>query len=113
MPLSIADSEAARAVTAQGFASLVPSSLEDVDGLGEVGDADMAGEGGVLLLKLEEHLPGNPAVAEVAGGSGTELGDVLCFREIHFEESANAGGKREKIGGGLSGFRRWGGGDAR
>ena len=72
------------------------SALEEVDGLGEVGDADVAGEGGVLALELQEHLPGDAAVAEVAGGRGAEFGDVLGFGEVHFEEGADARGEGER-----------------
>jgi hypothetical protein len=67
-------------------------SLEEIDGLGEVGDADVLGEGGVLALEGQEHLPGDAAIAEVAGGAGAEFDDVLGFGEVHLEEAAAAGG---------------------
>ncbi len=66
---------------------------------------------GYWRLSLQKHLPGDAAIAEVAGGAGAQLGDVLGFGEVHFEEGADARGEREQIGGGLSGLRRGAGGD--
>jgi len=77
----------------------------------EVGDADVLGEGGVLTLKFQKHLPGDAAIAEVASGAGAELGDVLRFGKVHFEQGANAGGERVEVGGGLRGLLDGGGGD--
>ena len=87
-----------------GPLALLP--LEDVDGLGEVGDADVAGQRRVLALELQEHLPGHAAVAEVAGGGAAEFGDVLGFGEVHFEEGADARGERVQVGGGLDSLGR-------
>ena len=76
--------------------NLLRSALKEVDGLGEVGDADVAGEGGVLALKGQEHFPGDAAVAEVAGGGGAQFGDVLGFGEVHLksERTRVASGSR-------------------
>ena len=60
----------------------------------------------MLALELEEHLPGDAAVAEVAGGGGAELGDVLGFGEVHFEEGADARGEGVEVGGGVGGLGR-------
>ena len=70
------------------------SAFEDVDGLGEVGDPDVAGERWVLALKLQEHLPGDAAIAEMAGGAGAKLGDIEGFGKVHLEEGSNAGSER-------------------
>ena len=43
------------------------------------------------------HLPGYAAVAEVAGRSGAQFRDVLGFREVHFEEAADAGGEWQQV----------------
>jgi hypothetical protein len=67
-------------------------TLEEVDGFCEVGDADVAGQGGVLAFQGFVHLPGYAAVAEVAGGGAAEFTDVLGFGEIHFEERTNSCG---------------------
>ena len=48
-------------------------SLQQVNGLGEIGDADVAGQPRVLALEGEVHLPGDAAIAEVPGGGGAEL----------------------------------------
>jgi len=40
-----------------------------------------AGRGWVLALEGLEHLPGDAAVAEVAGGAGAEFDDVLGLGE--------------------------------
>ena len=53
----------------------------------------MCSERGVLALQGEVHLPGDAAIAEVAGGAGAEFGDVLRFGEVHLEEAADAGGE--------------------
>ena len=45
-----------------------PLSLQQVDRLGEVGGADVLGQGGMLAFERQVHLPGHPAVTEVAGG---------------------------------------------
>ena len=82
------------------------SALKEIDGLGEVGDADVLGEGGVLALERQEHLPGDAAIAEVAGGRGAQFGDVLGLGEVHLEKAADARGQREQVEGGLGGFRR-------
>ena len=79
------------AALAQDDSACLQLSLQQVDGLGEVGDADMLGEGGVLALEGQEHLPGDTAVAEVAGGAAAEFDDVLSFGEVHLEERAAAG----------------------
>ena len=47
----------------------------------------------------EIHLPGDAAVAEVAGGARAEFGDVESFGEVHFEHGADAGSEGEKVGG--------------
>ena len=94
-----------------GAASFALLALQHVDGLGEVGDADVPGQGGVLALERQKHLPGYAAVAEVAGGGGAQFGDVLGFGEVHFEEAADAGGERQQVERGLGGFRRGAGGD--
>ena len=88
-------------------------ALEQVDGLGEVGDADVSGEGGVLALEGQVHLPGDAAIAEVAGGAGAEFEDVLGFGEVHLEEAANARGQRQQVESGLGGLGRRAGGDLR
>ena len=87
------------------------SAFEQVDGLGEVGDAEVLGEGGVLALDGEVHFPGDAAVAEVAGGAGAELGDVLGLGEVHFEEGADAGAEGEKVESVLGGLGRVAGSD--
>ena len=86
-------------------------ALEQVDGLGEVGDAEVFGEGGVLALYGEVHFPGDAAVGEVSGGAGAELRDVLGFGEVHFEEGADAGGEGQEVEGVLGSLRRGAGGD--
>ena len=73
-------------------------------GLCEVGDADVARERGVLALEREVHLPGDAAIAEVAGGAGAQFGDVLGFGKVHFEKRADARGEREEVDGGLRGL---------
>ena len=65
--------------------------MEEVDGVVDVLDAEERGEGGVVAGYGLEHLPGDAAVAEVAGDSGAEFGDVEGFGEVHFEEGAVAG----------------------
>src|SRR6202041_2173986 len=80
-------------------------ALEQVDRLGEVGDADVLGQGGVLALDGFVHFPGDAAIAEMTGGPGTEFGDVLCLGEVHFEEAAEACSQWKQVEGGLGGFR--------
>ena len=79
--------------------------------MGEIGHAEVTGERRVLALELQEHLPGDAAVAEVSGGAGAELGDVLGFGEVHFEEGADARGERQEIERGLRGLGRGAGSD--
>ena len=47
------------------------------------------------------HLPGDAAVAEVAGDAGAEFGDVEGFGEVHLEHGAAAGGEGEEVLGGV------------
>ena len=47
----------------------------------------------------EVHLPGDAAVAEVAGDAGAEFGDVEGFGEVHLEHGADAGAEGEQVGG--------------
>ena len=63
-------------------------ALQQIDGLGEVGDADVFGERGVLALDGEVHFPGDFAIAEVACRCRAQFADVLGFSEVHFEEAA-------------------------
>ena len=86
-------------------------ALEEVDGLVEVGGMDVTSERWILALQLEAHFPGDAAIAEMSRGRGTELGDVLSFGEVHFEESADASGEREQIIRGLRCFRGAAGGN--
>ena len=67
-------------------------------------DAEEVGQGGVLALDGEVHLPGHAAVAEVAGGAGAQLGDVLRLGEVHLEEAADARGQRQQVERGLRGL---------
>ncbi len=60
----------------------------------------------MLALEGEVHLPGDAAVAEVAGGTGAEFADVLRFGEVHFEEAADARGQRQEVERRERGFRR-------
>ena len=86
-------------------------ALEQVDGLAEVGGADIFGQRGVLAFESQIHLPGDAAIAEVAGGRRAELADVLSFSEVHFEQTANARCKRKQVEGCSCSFRRGTGGD--
>ena len=81
------------------------SPLQQVDGFGEIGDADVPGQRGMLALQGFVHLPGYAAVAEVAGGAGTQFGDVLGLGKVHLEEAAYSCGQRQKVEGGLGGLR--------
>ena len=45
------------------------------------------------------HLPGYPAVAEVACDARAQLGDVEGFGEVHLEDGPYAGAEGKKIGG--------------
>src|ERR1700685_515379 len=58
-------------------------SLQQVDGLGEVGYAYVLGKRRVLTLEGQKHLPGYAPVAKVAGGPGAEFGDILHLSEVH------------------------------
>src|SRR5579863_8217958 len=86
-----------RAHRSQSSRSISSLTLEQVDGLGEVGGADVFGERRVLTLKGQIHFPGDAAIAEVAGGRGAEFADVLCFGEVHFEEAADARSEWEQV----------------
>ena len=46
----------------------------------------------VLALQHQKHFPGYAAIAEMAGGTGAQFGDVLGLSEVHLEQAANAGG---------------------
>src|ERR1035441_5490476 len=59
----------------------------------------------MLVLDREKHFPGHAAIAEVSSGAGAQFGDVLGFREIHFEETADAGCEWEQIKSRLGAFR--------
>src|SRR3984885_10406346 len=83
----------------------VALALEQVDRLGEVGDADVPGQGRVLAFEGFVHLPGDAAIAEMTGRPGTEFGDVLRLGEVHFEQAADACGQWKQVEGRLSGFR--------
>ena len=66
----------------------------------------------MLPLEGAIHLPGHAAVAEVAGGGGAQLRDVLGFGEVHFEEAADAGGEGQQVERRGFGLGRGPGGDA-
>jgi hypothetical protein len=62
---------------------------KQVNGLCEIGDANVAGQRGVLPLESQKHLPGHAAIAEVPGGAGAEFRDVLGFGKVHLEQAAH------------------------
>jgi hypothetical protein len=55
------------------------------------------GERGIAFGYGLIHPKGYVAIGEVAGGRGSQLGDVECLREIHFEERALAIGERQGV----------------
>jgi len=59
---------------------------QQIDGLVDVFDAEVLGEGWMFVSDGFVHLPGYAAVAEVAGDAGAEFGDVEGFGEVHLEE---------------------------
>ena len=65
----------------------------------------------MLTLEGQKHLPGDAAVAEVAGRAGAEFDDVLGFGEVHLEQRPDTGGEREQVERRLGGFRGWAGRD--
>ena len=62
---------------------------QQIDGLVDVFDAEVLGEGWMFVSDGFVHLPGYAAVTEMAGRAGAKLGDVLRFGEVHFEEAAD------------------------
>ena len=70
-------------------------------GLGEISGAHVLRQGRMLPLEGQVHLPGDAAVAEMAGWAGSQLGDVLCFSEVHLEEAADPGGEGRQVERGL------------
>lgn len=60
--------------------------LKKIDWLREVGDANVFSKGWVLALQRQKHLPRNTAIAEVAGRTGAQFGNVLGLGEVHLEE---------------------------
>src|SRR5258708_40277298 len=80
------------------------SPLQQVDWLVHVFDPEVACKARVALCDGEIHLPGDSAIAEVAGDAGAQLGDVEGFGEVHLEHGADARAEREEVGGCLSGI---------
>ena len=72
-------------------------SLEQVQGLPDVGDAEVRRQRRIALGDSFEHGVSDIAVREMSGGRGAQLGNVEGFGEIHFEERALTIGQRQSV----------------